>query len=83
MGVLGPVGLMNPISCFIEVTSGPAASASILLIMRDLLLSLATVAVRTCPSKGRVGRGMGLDSEDLVLRSCLSCPGIWQVPSLF
>ena len=67
---------------FIEVISGPATPLIIPLMMGDLLPSSATLHMRTFSSRGRVGRGLGLDSEDLTLRACLSGPFIWQMTSL-
>lgn len=43
----------------------------------DSLPSKAALSVRASfLSPGRVGRGLGLGSEDLVLRSCLNYPAI-------
>lgn len=64
---LGPVGLMDPIGCFTKAASGPAASAPIPLMTGDSFPSWAALSMR------RVGGGLDLDSEYLVLRRCLNC----------
>lgn len=42
----------------------------------DSFPSEAALSESLLPLPGRVGRGLGLGSEDLVLRSCLSCPDV-------
>lgn len=63
-----PCGVvMDPTGCFIKAASGPAASAPIPLMTGDSFPSSAAVSMR------RVGGGLDLDSEHLVLRCCLRC----------
>lgn len=63
----GPVGLMDPIGCFIKAAGGPAASAPFSLMTGDSFPSQAALSMR------RLRSGLDLDSEYLVLRCCLNC----------